>query len=217
MTTALLKSSPTNRLDAIVEGLIHASDMAYKHADMPLSRMPEYFMAVHVAQHIAKSFANFGYRLEASVKQTLADAGVDEDELDDLMDDDDLRGNGRFDLVLRTGKKGIPAHVLEFKRGSRSAHLSKDLIRLACVSRTVHAGARLETNYLVFTTKKSEERLLTMLQEEEAERRRNHPRARGRVVCALKRYHPIRHWAKDDNNRNPLHMAVAVFEVSYKN
>jgi hypothetical protein len=38
MTTALLKSSPTNRLDAIVEGLIHASDMALKHADMPLSR-----------------------------------------------------------------------------------------------------------------------------------------------------------------------------------
>ena len=216
MTTALLKSSPANRLDAIIEGLIHASDMALKHADMPLSRMPEYFMAVHVAQHVAKSFASFGYRLEASVKQTLADAGVDDDEIDDLMENDDLRGNGRFDLVLRTGKKGTPAHVLEFKRGSRSAHLLKDLIRLAYVTRTVHAGARLETNYLVFTTKKSEERLLTMLQEQEAERRRNHPRARSQVAYSLKRYHPIRHWAKDDNNRNPLHMAVAVFEVSYK-
>lgn len=85
VTKTLLKSSPTNRLEAIVEGLIHASNMALKHADMPLSRMPEYFMAVHVAQHIAKSFANFGYRLEASVKQTLSDAGVDESEIDDLL------------------------------------------------------------------------------------------------------------------------------------
>ncbi|MBK3446340.1 hypothetical protein [Pseudomonas lactis] len=216
MTKTLLKSSPTNRLDAIVEGLFHASNMALKHADMPLSRMPEYFMAVHVAQHIAKSFANFGYRLEASVKQTLSDAGVDESEIDDLLKIDDLRGNGRFDLVLRTDKRGMPAHVMEFKRGSRSAHLAKDLIRLAHVTKTVHAGARLETNYLVFTTKKSQERLLLMLQAAEAERRFNHPRARGQVSCTLKRYHPIPHWAKDDDSRTARHMAVAVFEVRYK-
>lgn len=216
VTKPLLKSSPNNRLDAIVEGLLHASDMALTHADMPLSRMPEYFMAVHVAQHVAASFANFGYRMEASVKQTLADAGVNEGEIDDLLANDDLRGNGRFDLVLRTGKTGMPAHVLEFKRGSRSTHLTKDLIRLAYVTRTVHAGARLETNYLIFTTKKSEERLLTMLQEEEAVRKHHHPKARGRVECALKRYQPIRHWAKDDESRSLLHMAVAVFEVSYK-
>jgi hypothetical protein len=216
VTKPLLKSSRNNRLDVIVEGLIHASDMALTHADMPLSRMPEYFMAVHVAQHVAASFANFGYRMEASVKQTLADAGVDEEEIDDLLSNDDLRGNGRFDLVLKTGKTGTPAHILEFKRGSRSAHLTKDLDRLYYVTRTVHAGARLETNYLVFTTKKSKERLLAMLEEEEAQRKHSHPRARGRVECALKRYQPIPHWAKDDDNRSPLHMAVAVFEVSYK-
>lgn len=215
MTTALLKSSPTNRLDAIIEGLLHASDMALKHADMPLSRMPEYFMAVHVAQHVARSFSNFGFRLEASVKQTLADAGVDETEIDDLLGNDELRGNGRFDLVLRTGN-GTPAHVMEFKRGSRSAHLANDLARLAYVTRTVHAGARLETNYLVFTTKKSEEKLSSMVQEEEAALKRTHPRARGKVAFALKRYQPIPHWAKDDQKKINLHMAVAVFEISYK-
>lgn len=216
MTTTLLKSSPANRLDAIVNGLIHASDMALEHADMPLSRMPEYFMAVHVAHHVAKSFTNFGYRLEASVKQTLADAGVEADEINDLLENDHLRGNGRFDLVLRTGKKGVPAHVLEFKRGARSAHLLNDMIRLAYVAKTVAAGARLETNYLVFTTKKSEPRLLTMLQEQEAELKSNNPRARGRVTYTLKKYQPIPHWAKEDSNRTPQHMAVAVFEVKYK-
>ncbi|WP_410480673.1 hypothetical protein ACJ70E_15755 [Pseudomonas plecoglossicida] len=195
---------------------MHASDMALEHSDMPLSRMPEYFMAVHVAHHVAKSFNNFGYRLEASVKQTLADAGVDEGEINDLLENDELRGNGRFDLVLRTGKKGLPAHVLEFKRGARSAHLLKDMIRLAYVAKTVVAGARLETNYLVFTTKKSEDRLLTMLQEQEAELRSENPRARGRVAYTLKKYQPIQHWAKGDSTRAPLHMAVAVFEVKYK-
>lgn len=216
MTTSLQKSSPNNRLDAIVEGLLHASDMAIKQADLPLSRMPEYFMAVHVAQHVARSFSNFGFRLEASVKQTLADAGVDETEIDDLLGNDSLRGNGRFDLVLRTGKLGTPAHVMEFKRGSRSAHLANDLARLAYVTRTVHAGARLETNYLVFTTKKSENKLRSMVQEEEAALKRTHPRARGKVAFALKRYQPIPHWAKDDRKKINLHMAVAVFEISYK-
>lgn len=216
MTTSPQKSSPNNRLDAIVEGLLHASDMAIKQADMPLSRMPEYFMAVHVAQHVAKSFSNFGFRLEASVKQTLTDAGVNESEIDDLLENDNLRGNGRFDLVLRTGRRGIPAHVMEFKRGSRGAHLANDLIRLAYVTRTVHAGARLETNYLVFTTKKSEDKLRSMVQEEEAALKLIHPRARGKVAFDLKRYQPIPHWAKDDEKKISLHMAVAVFEISYK-
>lgn len=216
MTKTLLKSSPANRLDAIVEGLIQASHMALEHADMPLSRMPEYFMAVHVAHSIARAFTSFGYRLEASVKQTLSDAGVKKSEIDDLLENKHLRGNGRFDLVLRTGKKGMPAHVLEFKRGSRSAHLLKDINRLAYVSRTVNAGARLETNYLVFTTKKSEERLLSMLHEQEVDRRRSNPRARGHVTFTLKKYQQIPHWAKDDDKRSPLHMAVAIFEVRRK-
>ena len=216
LSKALLKSSPENRLNAIIEALVDASDRALEHSDSPLSRMPEYFMAVHVANHFAQSFSNFGYRLEASVKQTLADAGVEEDEINDLLETPELRGNGRFDVVLRTGRRGVPAHVLEFKRGSRSAHLLKDLIRLAHVSKTVSDGARLETNYLVFTTKKTESRLLAMLGEQEAERKKTNPRARGKVTYTLKKYQPIAHWAKDDPKRAPQHMAVAVFEVRYK-
>lgn len=211
-----MKSSSNNRLDAIIDGLMHASDMALKHADMPLARMPEFFMAMHVATHFAESFANFGYRLETSVKQTLAEAGVDDDEIADLLNQPELRGNGRFDLLLRTGRRGVPAHIMEFKRGSRSEHLLKDLIRLSYVARTVHAGSRLETNYLVFTTKKSEARLLSMLQEQEMEHSRTHRRARSSVVYRLKRYQEIPHWDKRDAERNSVHMAVAVFEVSYK-
>jgi len=217
LTELLLKSSPSNRLDAITDALSLASDMALEHSDMPLSRMPEYFMAVHVAAYFARSFSSFGYRMEASVKETLIDAGVDEDEINALLENELLRGNGRFDLVLRTGRRGVPAHVLEFKRGSRNDHLFKDLVRLAYVSRTVREGSRLETNYLVFTTKKSEERLLAMLSEQEADHHAQFPRGRGKVSYALKRYQAIPHWSKDDVKREKKHMAIAVFEVRYKN
>jgi hypothetical protein len=212
----LLKSSSGNRLDAILKALSHASEMAKEHCDMPLSRMPEYFMAVHVAHYFARSFSSFGYRMEASVKETLVDAGVDDDEINALLENEQLRGDGRFDLVLRTGRRGVPAHVMEFKRGSRSAHLYKDLVRLAYVSRTVREGARLETNYLIFTTKKSEDRLLAMLEAQQTEHHAQYPRARGRISYALKRYQAISHWAKDDATREEKHMAIAIFEIKYK-
>lgn len=216
LTKSLLKSSSGNRLDEIINALTHASDMAREHCDMPLSRMPEYFMAVHVAHHFARSFSNFGYRMEASVKETLIDAGIEEEEINELLEIDHLRGNGRFDLILRTGRRGVPAHVLEFKRGSRSDHLFKDLVRLSYVSRTVREGSRLETNYLVFTTKKPKERLLAMLSEQEAEHHAQYPRGRRNVSYSLQRYQVIAHWAKGDAKRESKHMAVAVFEVKYK-
>ncbi|OLY72226.1 hypothetical protein AU074_13710 [Pseudomonas sp. ATCC PTA-122608] len=199
-----------------MQALTRASDMAVEHSDMPLSRMPEYFMAVHVANHFADSFSNFGYRLEASVKDTLLDAGVSEGDINDLLENERLRGNGRFDLVLRTGRRGVPAHVVEFKRGSRNSHLYKDLVRLSYVSNTVRDDQRLVTNYLVFTTKKTEGGLRNMLASQEAEHRAEFPRARGRTSYELKRYETVPHWAKDDAKHEEKHMAVAVFEVKYK-
>lgn len=215
LTGSLLKSSSNRRLNAIIEALTNASEMALEHCDMPLSRMPEYFMAVHVARHFADSFTNFGYRLEASVKETLIDAGVSEDEINDLLSNENLRGNGRFDLVIRTGRRGVPVHVIEFKRGSRNSHLYKDLVRLSYVSNTVREDSRLVTNYLVFTTKKTEKGLSTMLASQEAEHRAEFPRARGKISYDLKKYQTIPHWAKDDAKREEKHMAVAVFEVKY--
>lgn len=213
MTEQLIKSSSASRMAAILEALSEASDLAISQCDTPLGRMPEYFMAVHVANHFAKKFVNFGYRLEASVKETLADAGVDDAEIDDLLEIDHLRGNGRFDLVLRTGRRGIPAHVVEFKRGSRSAHLFGDLKRLSYVSMAVHDASRLKTNYLVFTTRKSQDALHDMLKTQEAEDHAVNPRGRDQLNFVLRGYEEIPHWTKDDSKREPKSMAVAVFEV----
>ncbi|MFG6176443.1 hypothetical protein ACGTN6_04275 [Halomonas sp. THAF12] len=152
MDAPRLKSSPNNRLEAIFQALQDAHLDAAEQSQTSLNRMPEYFMAVRVADHFARHFRNFGYRLEPQVKQTFEDSDLWHSASEELGKDPDLRPDGRFDLVLRTGKRNRPAHVLEFKRGGKLEALSHDLRRLAAVCR--HAGTeRLKTNYLVFTRK----------------------------------------------------------------
>ncbi|QJQ96030.1 MULTISPECIES: hypothetical protein [Halomonadaceae] len=69
-----------------------------------------------------------------------------------LHQETDLRPDGRFDLVLLSGKQGKPAHILEFKRGDKMSEVLADIRRLAKVCE--HAGnSRLQTNYLVLTKK----------------------------------------------------------------
>lgn len=150
MTTAPLKSSPTNRLIAIEDALLAAHQDAISHARSSLHRMPEYFMPMRVADYFATRFANFGYRLEAQVKRTFEESDIQDSDIDRLLSEPDLRPEGRFDLVLRTGKRGRAAHILEFKRGDSTRGLIDDVRRLAKVSQ--HAGRHsLKTNYLVLT------------------------------------------------------------------
>jgi hypothetical protein len=145
-----VKSSPNNRLNAIITALREAHEEAQRCSDSSLHRMPEYFMATRVADYFATHFINFGYRLEAQVKRTFENADLWHQDVELLLNDPEVRSNGRFDLVLRTGKQGRPAHILEFKRGSKVEPLLKDVRRLAKICE--HAGShRLKTNYLVFT------------------------------------------------------------------
>lgn len=213
LSKALLKSSSRSLIEAIMNALSEASELANTHCDTPLSRMPEYFMGVHVAHHFSKNFTNFGYGMEASVKETLADAGVSEAEIIDLLEIKKLRENGRFDLVPRTGRRGIPVHVIEFKRGSRSAHMFTDLKRLSYVSMAVPDASRLRTNYLVFTTRTSRNRLHEMLKMQEAEDNAASPRGCTQLIYTLLGYQEIPHWAKGDFKQEPRFMAVALFEV----
>jgi len=149
MTSLAIKSSPNNRLQAIQDALQQAHQDAVDLSLSSLNRMPEYFMAVRVADYFANHFLNFGYRLEAQVKRTFDDADL-RYRREELLEDPDLRPNGRFDLVLHKGRSGRPAHVIEFKRGARLEHLWPDFRRLARVCE--YAGHKsLQTNYLVLT------------------------------------------------------------------
>lgn len=107
-------------------------------------------MAMRVADYFATHFTNFGYRLEAQVKRTFEESDIRDSDIARLLTEPDLRPDGRFDLVLRTGKRGRTAHILEFKRGDSTRGMINDIRRLAKVSR--HAGRHsLKTNYLVLT------------------------------------------------------------------
>lgn len=123
-----------------------------------LYRMPEYFLCTRVADYFAKHFPNLGYRLEMSVSKTLADVGLMDEKIEKLMENENLRGNGRFDLVLHSGRRRKPAHIIEFKKGHKPESLAKDINRLALVSDAVDASSRPETNYLVFVTRRHPKR-----------------------------------------------------------
>lgn len=200
-----------------MEALSLASDAANSQCDLPLKRMPRYFMAVHIANHFAQRFRDVGYRIGASVLDTLANAGIDEDEIDCLSDTKcELPGNRRFDLVLRMRRKGVSSHVIQFRKRARSGSLFMNLLHLAEVSRSVGAASEMNINYLVVTTRMSKEQLEAMLATEEADHYAIYRRSRNRVNYPLKRYQQISHWAKNDEKEKSRFMAVAVFEVSYR-
>ncbi|WP_442488325.1 hypothetical protein [Halomonas litopenaei] len=152
-----MRSSPNNRIGAIMAALLDAHDDAQRLSRSSLHRMPEFFMATRVADYFAAHFDNFGYRLEAQVKRTFEASDMPLDDIAELLQHPDLRPDGRFDLVLHTGKRGRTAHILEFKRGDAMRGLISDIRRLAKVCR--HAGRHsLKTNYLVLTRRCPPER-----------------------------------------------------------
>lgn len=145
-----MRSSPNNRINAIMDALLDAHDDAQRLSRSSLHRMPEFFMAMRVADYFAEHFDNFGYRLEAQVRRTFEASDMQVGDITELLQEPDLRPNGRFDLVLHKGKSGRTAHLMEFKRGDAIRGLISDIRRLAKVSR--HAGRySLKTNYLVLT------------------------------------------------------------------
>lgn len=146
-----MKSSPYNRINAIMDALIAAHEEAQRVSHSSLHRMPEYFMTMRVADYFAENFVNFGYRLEAQVKRTFEASDMNVSDISELLSETDLRPDGRFDLVIHTGKKGRPAHILEFKRrDSNMQGIISDMRRLAKVSCSAERHS-LKTNYLVLT------------------------------------------------------------------
>lgn len=144
-----MKSSKKNRLNVIEQAIKDAHVYALEHSGVPLYEMPEYFLGVEIGKRMVQEFDNFSVRFEMSVKQLIAQAKIESAE------DESYRGNGRFDLVLLTKRYGIPAHVIEIKKGVKTDSMLSDIKRLANICRYSEAGSRLETNYFVAITKRS--------------------------------------------------------------
>ncbi|HEY9040795.1 MAG TPA: hypothetical protein VIN66_01315 [Rheinheimera sp.] len=145
-----MKSSKNNRLKALEQAIKDAHDYALEHCDLPLNNMPEYFLGVAIGKHMVKEFENFNVRFEMSVQQLLEYAEIE------VSGDIANRENGRFDLVLMTKRYQKPAHVVEIKKGIKVESMFADILRLANLCRFSNLGSRLETNYFVTITAKSE-------------------------------------------------------------
>ncbi|WP_040551901.1 hypothetical protein [Rheinheimera nanhaiensis] len=144
-----MKSSKKNRLNVIEQAIKDAHAYALEHCGVPLNKMPEYFLGVEIGKRMIQEFDNFSVRFEMSVKQLMAQAGIES------AGDKSDRENGRFDLVLLTKRYGKPAHVIEIKRGVKTDSMLSDIKRLANICRYSKVGARLETNYFVAITRRS--------------------------------------------------------------
>ena len=151
-----VRSSSYNRVEHIEQALIAAHQHAMDACGRPLSDMPEYFMCTRVAEHFAHEFANFRYRLEGSVSQVIRSLSIPGEKT--LLSKKETRASGRFDVVLFTRKSGKAAHIIEFKKGSKLSSLRDDIDRIALLADSVGARSRLETNYLVFITKRNADR-----------------------------------------------------------
>jgi hypothetical protein len=112
--------------------------------------MPEYFLGVTIGQAMVNEFDNFKVRFEMSVQDLLNHLDVQ------ASGKPQDRENGRFDVVLLTKSKDIPAHIIEIKRGVKADSMAADIRRLANICRAAQSGSRLETNYFVTVTARSE-------------------------------------------------------------
>lgn len=145
-----MKSSKNNRLKVIEQAIRDAHQYSIEHCGLPLNKMPEYFLGVAIGQAMVGAFENFKVRFEMSVQDLL-------DHLDvQTSGKPEDRENGRFDVVLLTKSKEIPAHIIEIKRGIKASSMAADIRRLATICRAAQAGSRLETNYFVTVTARSE-------------------------------------------------------------
>jgi len=149
-----MKSSKQNRLQVIEKAIREAHQYALEHCGLPLNKMPEYFLGVAIGRTMVAEFSNFKVRFEMSVLQLLDHLGVEPG------DDPDDREKGRFDVVLMTKRKQVPAHIIEIKRSVKVGSMLADIRRLANVCRLAKIGERLETNYFVVVTARSEDVVL---------------------------------------------------------
>ncbi|QYK04740.1 hypothetical protein [Shewanella zhangzhouensis] len=134
----------------LVEGVKKAAREAVDKTGCSVNDLPEYFMAVKVADHVYETMQTYAFTMEDSFQSICDEVGIEE-----LPEE--CRGNGRADLVLRSVKTRRVRHVVEFKRSIKKAELKKDAIRLAKLCQHAPSQHRIEKNFLVAVTHASDD------------------------------------------------------------
>lgn len=111
-----------------------------------INALPEFFLAVKVAEFVNEHFSTFTFSIEERLFSICEEVGIDCELADPLYRIDKLT---RADLVLKSKKSKKIKHVIEFKRHLNTSQIRKDTLRLAWLCASAPLGHRLEKNFLV--------------------------------------------------------------------
>lgn len=117
-----------------------------------INSLPEFFLAVKVAEYVNTHFSTFTFSMEDSLSKLCDSVGIDCENIDREFR---IEKNTRADLVLKDRKSHNVKHIVEFKRGLDPKQIKKDALRLAWICANAPIMHRIEKNYLVAISHRS--------------------------------------------------------------
>jgi len=154
------KATKNNIKEVILDAIENAAKDYYRFStNENLRQAPEYFINVYIARELTEKFDSLGIKLEMPVKEMIDQFDISEDSLSD-----ELRTNGRFDLVVTTQKTGKPRHIIEVKRHFAVRAILKEASRIAALSQSNHGRKNLQSGFIVSIAKRKSSANMTPLE-----------------------------------------------------
>lgn len=130
----------------LAEALKNSCDLAQELTGKSINALPEFFLAVKVAEYVNEHFSTFNFSMEDRMIHICDEVGIDHKKTGAEFRINKLT---RADLVLKSKKSKKIKHVIEFKRNIKPAQIKKDSLRLAWLCASAPLGHKLEKNFLV--------------------------------------------------------------------
>lgn len=130
----------------LAAGLENSCAVASEITGKSINALPEFFLAVKVAEYVNEHFSTFSFSMEDRMIHICDEVGIDYRKADPEFRINELT---RADLVLKSKKSNKIKHVIEFKRHLKASQIKKDALRLAWLCASAPLGHRLEKNFLV--------------------------------------------------------------------
>lgn len=130
----------------LAEALKSSCESASILTGKSINALPEFFLAVKVAEYVNEHFSTFTFSMEDRMIHICNEVGIDYKKADSEFRINKL---ARADLVLKSKKSKKIKHVIEFKRNIKASQIRKDALRLAWLCASAPPGHKLEKNFLV--------------------------------------------------------------------
>lgn len=136
----------------LASGLESSCSVAQELTGKSVNALPEFFLAVKVAEYVKEHFTSFNFSLEDRMIDICNEVGIEYKSAPAEVRIDKLT---RADLVLKSKKTNKIKHVVEFKRHISITQIKKDALRLAWLCASAPLGHRVEKNFLVVISHKA--------------------------------------------------------------